>query len=181
MKAVVFDTETSGLIINRTMPRDKQPYVIEFYGMLVDLRTGKVSKELHFLAKPPVEGFKLEPKIVKITTITDIDIENEKPFEKYATEVQTFLESASVVIGHNLSFDMEMIDIELDRIGRRLKWPKRRICTVEQTLHFKGFRLKLSDLHEYLLNERFDGAHRAKVDVEATTRVASELLKRNII
>jgi hypothetical protein len=61
-----------------------------------------------------------------------------------------------------------------------VKWP-RRICTVEQTQHIKGFRLNLSGLHEFLFGEKFSGAHRAKVDVAALVRCSSEMFKREML
>ena len=44
MKAFIFDTETTGLVKNRTIKLDDQPEVIEFYGALVDLskKGGKI-------------------------------------------------------------------------------------------------------------------------------------------
>lgn len=51
-------------------------------------------------------------------------------------------------------------------------------------LQGRGFSFKppkLSELHRFLFDEWFDGAHNAIVDVEATMRCLVELIKRGVI
>ena len=61
MKAVIFDTETTGLVKNRTIKLDNQPEIIEFYGALVDLgKKGKILKEVDTLIKPN-KALSMEP------------------------------------------------------------------------------------------------------------------------
>lgn len=178
---IVFDTETTGLISNHLIPLDKQPYIIEFYACKADPSTGEISAELDLLIKPPDRGL-VTPEITKITGLTyDEHLTNASPFAMHADQIAAFLESDDLIIGQNLSFDMEMVDIEFERLGRRIVWPKRGVCLVEQTIHTKGYRLNLNDLHETLFGEKFKGAHRAKVDVAATLRCAVELNKRGLI
>lgn len=177
MKAFVFDTETNGLIENRTLRADRQPEIIEFYGCLADLKNGKVLSETHMLIKPKR---KLLKEVIEITTITDEMLANEKPFAHYADEIENAIKDAPCVIAHNLAFDCDVVDVEFDRLSRTIKWP-RKICTVEQTIHVKGFRMNLAGLHEWLFKETFAGAHRAKVDVQALLRCAVELYKREMI
>ena len=169
--AFIFDTETSGLIDNHSIPLDKQPEIIEFYGTTVDLDSGKMHNELDLLIKPrrPVPA-----EITRITGLTDEDLKGAPPFADVAMSVRTALEGAPRVIAHNLSFDQEMVDTEYERLGQTITWP-RRICTVEQTLHRSGFRLSLTALHELLFQETFPSAHRAKADVMALVRVCVEL------
>jgi DNA polymerase III subunit epsilon len=182
--AVVFDTETTGLIQNHSIKIDNQAEVIEFYAAKVNLKTGKVMKELDTLIKPsrllsdkPELGSK--KTITQITGITNAMLSDAKPFADHADEIEKILKSAEFVIAHNVSFDKEMIDIELERLKRKIKWP-RAICTVEATAHIKGGRMSLTKLHEYLFGEGFD-AHRAKSDVVALIRCACELYKREMI
>jgi len=87
---------------------------------------------------------------------------------------------AQFFTAHNLAYDMEMLEFEFKRLNDTLKglWNKPLICTVEQTVHLRGIRLSLSALHEYLFNEKFEGAHRAKADVQAQVRCFMELKKR---
>lgn len=177
MKVAVFDTETTDLIYSGLIRLARQPHVIELYGCGVDLATGEVLEEVERLIRPPV---KISEESVKITHITDEMLKNELPFEFYSEEFKTFLEKYPVVIAHNASFDWEMMNIEFARLSKKINWP-RILCTVEQTIHMKGYRLKLQDLHELLFNERFKEAHRARNDVAALTRCVIELYKRGEI
>jgi len=185
MKILIFDTETTGLIDNHTMKIDKQPEVIEFFGHVVDLTTGEISGEVDLLVKPTVpikDGFS-GAKIIQITGIDDALLEEERaaPFDTLKDVFKSLIETAPGVLAHNLSFDMEIMNLEFERRGMEVAWPTPRICTVEQTVHLKGYRLNLAGLHELLFGESFPEAHRAKNDVMALTRCAVELFKRGEI
>lgn len=178
MRALIFDTETSGLIENRTLRLDKQPEIIEFYGADVDLVNGKILDELDVLIKP---ARPIDDEITRITGLTAADLEGKPPFAQVSQSIRELIERAPLVIAHNLSFDQEMVDIEFERLGQTpIAWP-RCLCTVEQTIHIKGFRMNLSGLHEYLFGEPFAGAHRAKVDVAALIRCCVELYGRELL
>jgi DNA polymerase III alpha subunit (gram-positive type) len=181
MKAFLFDCETTGLISNRKLKLDKQPHVIEFYGAMCDLKKGKVLDEVNTFIRPPAPEL-VDKTITRITGITfEEHLKDAPTFAEVAEKIFSPLERAPILIAHNLSFDKEMIEIEAERLARKLKWPKRLLCTVEQTIHIKGFRMNLSLLHEYLFGEPFAGAHRAKVDVEALLRCCKELVKRGVL
>lgn len=177
MRALVLDTETTALIDNHTLPLDKLPEVIEFVGILVDLKTAKVLDLQETLVKPKK---KVSAEVTAITTITNEMLAKAPTFAHVADSIAATIESAPLIIAHNASYDKEVLDIEFERMGRKIKWP-RVICTVEQTIHLKGFRLGLSALHELLFGEKFEGAHRARVDVEALVRCCVELVRRDIL
>lgn len=184
--ALVFDTETTGLVQNRTLKLERQPEIIEFYGCLVNLKTGKVTKELNILIKPskplnevPNPGDK--KTITEITGITNEMLADAPSFREVSKKIFPLLLNAPLVIAHNASFDKDMIEIEAQRLKiSELTWPPI-LCTVEQTIHLRGYRLSLSNLHEELFKEPFAGAHRAKTDVAALVRCCVELHKRKII
>ena len=177
MIALHLDTETTGLIKNKTLPLDKQPEIIEFYAALVDLSTSEVLEEFECLIKPQYE---LPAIITKITGLTTSDLKDCKPFHHYASSIKGMIEKSEVVIAHNASFDKGMVDIEFKRLNQTVNWP-RTICTVEQTIHLKGYRLNMQALHNTLLGENFAEAHRAKNDVKALISCTTELFKRGII
>lgn len=181
MKIVAFDTETTGLIDNRTMKNDKLPEIIELYACRFDDKTGKVDKELDLLIRPTIAK-ELSEETLRVTGITYDMFAGKKQFKEYATAIKLFLLSGDAITGHNLSYDTELIEIEFDRVGMNHVdglwiWP-RLICTVEQTVHMRGIRLSLTALHEYLFGEPFSGAHRAKTDVQAQVRCFLELKRR---
>ena len=181
MKVFIFDTETTGLVKNTLSALSAQPYVTEFYGALYEAIPGEapiLKDEIEFFCNVPV---KLEEIITTKTGITNEMLAGEKPFYEYGRAVVSLIERADEVVAHNLSFDKKMIEIELERAGGSIRWPKIQTCTVESTEHLKGHRLNLSALHEFLFGEPFSGAHRAKVDVEALSQCYFELVRRGEI
>src|SRR4051812_6189340 len=123
MIAAIFDTETTGLIQNHTIKIDQQSEVIEFYGAHVDLATGEILQELDQLIKPrvplsDVPPFGSKKTISKITGITNEMLANCPAFSVMADQIELLLCSAPIVISHNVSFDMEMIDLEFERLQR---------------------------------------------------------------
>jgi DNA polymerase III epsilon subunit-like protein len=175
--AFLWDTETTGLTTNRTIKLTRQPEIIEFYGELVNLKTAKVKEELHHLIRPALP---ISAEVTGMNSITNEMVATAPPFAKVAPSLRKAIEGAPLLIAHNASFDREMVDLEFERLGQWIAWP-RLLCTVEQTLHIKGFRLGLGALHEYLFGEPFAGAHRAKVDVKAMTRCCVELFRQGML
>jgi DNA polymerase-3 subunit alpha len=175
---LILDTETTGLIANASLPLDKQPEVIEFYGARVNLDNGgEILEDYHTLIKPKSP---LTAEQMKHVPIDNEMLADAPTFAQVAENIRAIIEPAPFVIAHNLSFDMEIIDFEYLRLDEIVKWP-RPVCTIEQTVHIKGFRLNLTALHEYLFGVPFSGAHRANVDVAALIRCCVELRKRDIL
>lgn len=180
MKALVLDTETTGLVHNHSIALELQPEVIEFYACLADLKRRRIEWEREWLIKP-----KAYPMTAEVMAETKTRLDNEMlsdalHFKDVAQQIKKLIEGAPAIIAHNASFDKEMIDIEYERLGVKLKWP-RLICTVEQTVHMKGYRLTLTDLHTTLFKQGFPEAHRAKPDVQALVRCCYELFKRGML
>jgi len=186
LKAMVFDTETTGLMGTALLQADRQPSVIEFYGALCTFNaTGKfrVIRSLELLVKPPTpfkeEGARRK-NITAITGLTNAMLEDKPTFAQVAKQVFEFIETAPLVIAHNLAFDKEILDLEAKRLQRVINWPPG-LCTIEQTAHLKGDRLKLEELYTHLFKQKFATAHRAKADVLALAKCCSELHRQGII
>ena len=185
MKALLFDTETTGLIENRAIDLDRQPEVIEYYGCMADLKKGKVLSDYETMIKPrnKVNGLmatNAKKSISDITGIDDAMLAKAPSFAQVAKKIKAQLEGAPLIIGQNVQFDREMMNIEFERLGEKIKWPPC-ICTIEQSIFLKGERLNLSRLHELLLGATFPGAHRAKADTHALMRCATEMFKRGML
>jgi DNA polymerase III epsilon subunit-like protein len=170
MITLVFDTETTDLIKNKLLPLERQPHIIEFYGMSLDPEGNEIGT-YHYLFKPPG---KLSDDVKRITNITDEMLADAPPFASAAAEIKALIEKHEEVVAHNLSYDMGVVDFEMKRAGLTVEWPIP-TCTVEGTEHLKGFRLNLSALHELLFGEKFDGAHRAENDVMALANCFRQL------
>lgn len=176
-RAMLFDTETTGLIKNGAQRIDKQPHIIELFGLTLNesLEETATWQSLFSHHKP------LDDIIVKITGITDEMIKDAPKFYTKAEELKAFIESCDAVVGHNLTYDMDMVNTEMERSNLKVNWPANRICTVEQTEWIKGYRLSLGALHEYLFGTGFKDAHRAESDVRAMARCYIELVKRGML
>jgi len=174
MKTLIFDTETTGLRLPRLASIKRQPFIIEYYGCVIDESTGSIVSEIDELISVPVP---ITKEITKITGIAPDDLEGKPRFELVAPRIKEQIESVDRVVAHNATFDRDMVDADMQRVGLSVQWPEI-VCTVEQTEWIKGHRLKLTDLHEYLFDDKFSGAHRAREDVAALVRCYCELRKR---
>lgn len=196
MKIIIFDTETTGLIKPKLRRLSDQPFIIEYcfkkYSFDyphsdVTLTTGVDDAEKEFTEIGCISGFLKPPMnlprvITKITGITDKDLVGAPKFIDKVDEITDFFLGVDVMVGHNLPFDRSMLANELLRLDKVLNfpWPPRHICTVQETLKIKGYRLSLTKLHKHLFGDDFN-AHRADEDVEALSRCFIELCKKGII
>lgn len=190
MKALLFDTETTGLFkfyhAKHVLPEQMRPYpwVIEFFGHVVE-DDGTVLAEEDFLVRPGQLNL-IDDTITRITGIKQEDVAGSPMFEAYADKVLAMIAECEAMVAHNLSYDMRIMEVAYKRLGRYAEWVaaikgKRLICTVQESEHYKGHRLKLTDLHIYLFGVPFDGAHRARSDVGALTKCYLEMRTRKDI
>src|SRR5271163_585105 len=122
MKALIFDTETTGLIENRITANEKQPHIISFCGVVADLRTGEIINKYDTFIRPPIY---IPPFITKINNISDETVADYDMFDTYANRIRDMIEAAPCVIAHNAVFDVEMVDIEIQRLDRtKIVWPR---------------------------------------------------------
>lgn len=178
MRALIFDTETTGLV-KPFLPIERQPEIIEYYGEFFVFRRRKKPQRgeaIHSLFKPSKS---ISDEITRITGIGPQDVAGAPRFEKYAELIARQISLAEVVIGHNVRFDIDMLSIEMERCGIKLQWP-RIVCTVEQTMHLRGHRLKLSEAYQLVTNKTLHGAHRADVDVLAVAEIVDEFFQNGM-
>jgi len=162
----IFDLETTGLVGAKGKDQLHQPHITEFYAMQIDNNLQFV-RDFDTFIKPPVP---IPQHITKITGIDDVMVADAPTFlQVYKNIIEVFYCSHTVV-AHNLSFDQEVIITELKRIGKEyhFPYPPIKFCTVEQSIHVKGYRLKNSELYEIATGKQIENAHRAKNDVMAT-------------
>lgn len=175
--AIIFDTETTGFVSSVDSPLHTQPKIIELFALKVNDQTFDIEDELEMLIDP---GEMLSEEIVRVTGLKDEDLRGQGAFAAHYEKVRDFWFGQRHVVGHNITFDCDMVEIELRRIGQvnKFPWTPFRHCTVEASEHFEGRRLKLIDLHTILFGVGFEQAHRARNDVMATYRCAKELRNR---
>lgn len=194
--AIVFDTETTGLIDNSAKPLKDQPHIIELCAVKIDLDNGAFyvhdddwpgDRDKLLAAAPVYSSLFYHPKLPedtpKITGITQDMVNLAPQFPNELRKLQAFFLGATHLVGHNLSYDRDMLAIELKRLdmAEQFPWSPKHICTVEMTETLKGYRLGLNDLHEELTGARFNEHHRAEPDTRATARCFVEIVRRGMI
>ena len=129
----------------------------------------KKAQEIHGIKKEDVIKFGSDPMSVFIEFLTDI--------ENY------FSQGNVKFVGHNISFDMEMLHNDFIREGINedltcMRW----LCTQKIGLKYLGIknsqRLSLEELHRKLFKEGIENAHGALEDVNATARCFYEMKRR---
>lgn len=168
-----FDTETTGLPFHQDAPLRQQPRIIEFAGILVDAKGDELSR-LEFICNP---GIAIEEIITKITGLTNDDLNDKPSFEHFVPELQNHFNQADASVAHNHSFDRNLLVFDLRRIKKVLadiSFPQLNICTVEQTYHQYGRRMKLQELIAEFVGE-YVQKHRASDDVEQMIAVCKKI------
>jgi DNA polymerase III epsilon subunit-like protein len=181
---VAFDTETTGLIKPDVVELEKQPEIIELYMAKLIHRTDGVIEqigEINTFIKP--QYGEVSEVITKITGITPLMVKDAPVFAEVFPSVQKFHVGVHAWVAHNCAFDTAMMANELSRIGKvvHFPFPPEKICTVRASMSIEQRRLTLTNLHKELFGVPFEGAHRAKDDVQAMIRCYKELVKRGMI
>lgn len=190
MKIFVFDTETTGLFNRSEKDIDKQPYIVQFAWILVNMKDNWIYEEIDridTLIKPPIP---IPLQTSQIHYIYDIDVINKKTFEEQVNDIMPFINNPDIIVWHNVQFDENMLITEIQRL--KIKWlpidycPSKTICTMEESINFCAIprksgswfkRPKLQELARKTLWHYFHWGHNAMVDVEYTLKALSELVK----
>jgi len=162
----IFDQETTGLLKAKGSDILHQPYLTEIYAMQVDEK-GNLIREFETLIKPPIP---ISTFLEKTVGITNEMVVNAPSFLQIYKKIIEVFFCSHTVVAHNLSFDEGVLIYELKRIGKEyhFPYPPIKFCTIEQSMHIKGHRLKNSELYKIATGKDMVGAHRAKADVMAT-------------
>lgn len=170
MKAVVFDTETTGLTLPAVTDLDKQPRIIEIGAAIVN-SSGEVEATFSELIHP---GVQITDEITKITGITNDDLIGRPTFADVLPRLRDFfLLGPDYLIAHNAEFDTSLLRFELARIGvTDFPMPRETICTVAEYQHVFGRNARLVELYALFVGKPLAQTHRALDDVMALVEMA---------
>lgn len=177
------DTETTGRNPNKSRS-------VQIAWILAD-RYGHVLIEESHIIRP--EGFQIELGAIEIHGITHFKaMSHGKPIEIVLNKLFDAIRYADVIIGHNISFDIKILQNDIKKAGINFNFdlfPK--ICTMMSSTAWcgitklngkSGFKWpKLNELHIRCFGFSFDGAHDALTDVKATMRCFYHLLAIDVI
>lgn len=173
---IVIDTETTGFLKASSAPVDQQPHIIEICCLEINDDTLDIVGELATLVKPPIPI----PKVITtITTIDDNTVKDAPTFAEVYSELSELFFGQTILVAHNVGFDSMVLFWELMCINKQCNfpWPPIHHCTIEMSMHIKGYRLNLGKLHKIATGEDFEGAHRAKADTHACLRCYKYLME----
>jgi DNA polymerase III epsilon subunit-like protein len=193
-KVIIFDTETTGLIpkninidnLNEDI-LNGCPYIIQFGFISYDIEENKL---LSYSNKYVLLDLNVDIPIesISIHKITKEIINKNKPFdiEVIIEEFMSLLNKSDKLIGHNISFDINMLKIEIMRLyykTKNTKWinyfdilkNKNIYCTMMNTINICNIKIirygkeynkypKLIELYRFLFNKNLYNLHDALND-----------------
>lgn len=168
------DLETTNLA-----PRTKTGYVdykdtekydscriIQIYMALYD--KDELIDEIHTYVDPKMP---IPEKSKEITKITDEMVKDKKITTEMISKMNKMLKTTTLVIGHNINFDVYILASELHRMKKenlaKNLFYKKRFCTMKNAhlIQKGGKYTKLETLYSSFYTEKIGDAHDAKTDV----------------
>lgn len=190
---LIFDTETTGLPKDWNAPLtdfENWPRMIQLAWQVHD-GLGKLVEVKNYLIKP--EGFVIPRGSEKVHGIsTERAIKEGESLQFVVNEFLRSLENIDSIIGHNIEFDKSILGAEMLRLGGNIEslFAVNEIDTKVLSTNYcalpggKGGNFKwptLEELYFKLFDEKFDAAHNAMADVQATARCFLELIRLRVI
>ncbi|MCD8108785.1 MAG: single-stranded-DNA-specific exonuclease RecJ [Clostridiales bacterium] len=170
---IVFDTETTGLSPQTAKVIQFSGIRYLFDGNLQAEETGRINTYIN-----PEEPISRE--ITRITGITDKTVVHAPPMRDVFPSIHAFMASADAWVGHNISFDIRMLEAEAGRLGAAIS---RRTVIDTMGLSRKNLRLpdnKLATVYHALFPEKTKQFHNSMEDVCATAEIFFWFLSREI-
>ena len=207
MLVLIFDTETTGLPQTKTINQQtlgKWPYIVQFSYIIFDTELNEIVSSKDYIIKQK-DGVVIPEDSIKIHGITnEISQEKGENIEIILKEFFYYLREVDITVAHNISFDRDMIMVELLRIIYGRAYPKDHIDAYKSDLHFlqnltniyctlqEGVELcnikaidkygkeyvkwpKLSELHQKLFKIIPNNLHNSFIDILVTLRCFMKL------
>lgn len=139
MRVLVFDTETTGLPQTKILNPDtlhQWPTIVQFSYIIYDLSLNDIVESKDYVIKVP-ENILISEESSKIHGITN-EISSKKGIlvDEVLNEFFYYLKDVDWIIGHNVSFDINMIKVELLRIIYNKKLITQQLKMYKYDLHF---------------------------------------------
>jgi len=187
---LIFDTETTGLPKRWDAPlsdSENWPRCIQIAWQIHDAK-GNLIAHKDYLIQP--DDFTIPFDSEQIHGIsTALATSEGVPLATVLSEFEEALKEVSFVVGHNVSFDRNIMGAEFIRAGLANPLDEKAVidtCTEEaaqlcQLPGGRGGKFKLptlGELYHFLFQDSFEEAHNATADVEATSRAFLELMRQ---
>lgn len=163
-KIVVLDLETTGL----DAERDE---IIEFAAWCIEDNQEPVLQ--HFLFKPT---FEVPTKILKLTGISELELEQGSNLQEQRTEILEFLQGA-IIVGHNVRFDLDFLEYRLGTKFKQTVWDTYKLAQIFfPSMHH----YRLTELAKKLNLGIHESFHRADVDAWASWKLLELCWKKGL-
>lgn len=185
-----FDTETTGVPKNYKAPLTdlaNWPRAVQIAWAIYD-SNGTETGAVEHLIRP--DGFTIPAEVTAIHGITTAQaLEKGIALTQALSEFWAAVQTAQTLVGHNISFDENILGAEFLRCKMDNPIPsKPRICTMKASVNYcklpgtSGYKNpKLGELYKILFQTHIEQAHTALADVRATARCFFQLKELGII
>lgn len=190
MKAIILDTETTGLpdfhspYKNTPEWYKAYPDIVQISWIIYDMDNDKVIDMKDYYINI---DYKMPENVIKIHGITDEILKKKgKPLEYMLPSLVTALKSCDVIVGHNIDFDINMIRSNMIRYNNIDIFGVIDIdtyCTKKESKKYLNVKKypKLVELHERLFQQNPKNLHNSFNDVLVTLRCYYKIVKGNDI
>jgi DNA polymerase III epsilon subunit-like protein len=189
-----FDTETTGLPKDYKAPwshTSNWPRIVTISWLVTD-GAGRELRAEHSVIRP--EGFVIPDESAKIHGVTHaIGLQTGVSFGPVLSRFLAEMRAAGAMVAHNYAFDAAVVAAELFRQGRpaaameleRKIW----LCTMRSSAEvcklpgrYGDYKFpRLVELHRYLFECDFEGAHSSMADTRACAKCFFELRRRGLL
>jgi DNA polymerase III subunit epsilon len=162
-EVVVLDVESTG----------KERATDQIIELCVRLGFGPDAEYRTWRIRPEVP---IHPEATGVHGITMEDVAGCRPFAEVSVEFLPLIAGASVIIGYNVAFDLDMLQAELSRAKiPPLDFSGKKVVDVLRLWHHVEPRTLVAAHAKFCGSELVD-AHQAEADVAATARVLTAML-----
>ena len=203
MRILVFDTETTGLPKSKIISPDtlnQWPHIVQFSFVIYDTELNDIVVAIDNIVKLTDTGIVISEDSIKLHGIThEISQTKGVKLSKLLHMFCSYLKNVDVLVGHNVSFDINLVKIEILRLiysshisdDKIIKYKNNLhvltnftnvYCTMQNAIELCGIKLtdkfgkeynkfpKLMELHQKLFNSVPNNLHNSFNDILITLR-----------
>lgn len=195
MLILVFDTETTGVIPKEIYNIEQCPYIIQFSFIVYDTKNYKIVNEYNKIINIP-KNITIPDESIKIHGINKLQTNRSRTsIISCLQNFKKFVDKCDYIIGHNIDFDIKMVEIECQRNNIYVNIfdkPTKLFCTMQNSIDIckieavnimgKYYKWpRLSELHEKLFNITPINLHDAFNDILICLRCAVFIMNKTDI
>lgn len=192
VRALIFDTETTGIVVRDRPPEDPQQPDLVQLGMLLVETDDWSPRARHAMLVHLADGVSIEAGARKAHGISEEDCQRYgvPPMVAGSLFNQLCLQ-ADLLVAHNIAFDRIIMQTVLHRLGGKPDRMEglRQICTMQESTEilklpgrFDSYKWpSLSEAYRHFTEREIEGAHDALVDSQACLDVFRALVDRGAV